>query len=190
MNFNKHYNLKDKHAFLSASKYHWINYDEDKLAHAWETSEAAAIGTRIHALAAECINLGIEQKKIKKTFNMYVNDGIGFKMTTEQILYYSDNCFGTADTIAFRNNPKTGRGILRIHDLKTGTIPAHIEQLEIYASLFCLEYHYDPKDIDIILRIYQNDEVLEHVAEAPEIGAIMNKIVTSDNFINTLKGED
>ena len=50
------------------------------------------------------------------------------KMTPEQILYYSDNCFGTADAILFRNN------FLRIHDLKTGKIPAHMEQLEIYAS--------------------------------------------------------
>lgn len=190
MNFNKHFNLKDKHAFLSASQWHWINYDEERLAKKWETSEAAAIGTRLHALAAELIELGIKQKNIKKTFNMYVNDGIGFKMTTEQVLYYSDNCFGTADTISFRHDPKKSKGVLRIHDLKTGTIPAHMEQLMIYASLFCLEYHYDPKDIDIILRIYQNDDVLEHQAESKDIGIIMNRIVTFDNFINTLKGEE
>ena len=30
MTFNKHYDLMGKHAFLGASKYHWINYDEDK----------------------------------------------------------------------------------------------------------------------------------------------------------------
>ena len=31
MNFNKHSNLEGRHAFLGASKYHWVNYDEDKL---------------------------------------------------------------------------------------------------------------------------------------------------------------
>ena len=31
MNFNEHLDLKDKHAFLSPSKYHWINYDDEKL---------------------------------------------------------------------------------------------------------------------------------------------------------------
>lgn len=190
MHFNKHWNLKDKHAFLSASQWHWINYDEDKLARKFETSEAAAIGTRIHAVAAELIELGIKLPREKKTLNMYVNDGIGFKMQPEQILYYSDNCFGTADTISFRRNPKTKKDTLRIHDLKTGVIPAHMEQLMIYASLFCLEYHYDPDKIDIILRIYQSDDVLEHQCETGEIGVLMNKIVTSDNFINTLKGED
>ena len=62
---------------------------------------------------------------------MYVNDAIGFKMTPEQILYYSDNCFGTADAILFRNN------FLRIHDLKTGKISGtHGAAFEIYAALF------------------------------------------------------
>lgn len=190
MRFNNHYNLKDKHAFLSASQWHWINYDDEKLAQRWATHEAAAMGTRIHAVAAELIGLGIRLPKTKKTLNMYVNDGIGFKMTTEQILYYSENCFGTADTISFRHDPKTNRDILRIHDLKTGTIPAHIEQLMIYAALFCLEYGHTPNDLDIILRIYQNDDILEHCAEPNEIGEIMNKIVTADNYINSMKGED
>ena len=190
MHFNTHYNLKEKHAFLSASQWHWINYDEERLALRWETHEAAARGTRLHALAAELIDLGVKLPKTKKTLNMYVNDGIGFKMNTEQILYYSDNCFGTADTIAFRHDPKTNRDILRIHDLKTGTTPAHIEQLMIYAALFCLEYGHSPNDIDIVLRIYQNDEILQHDAEAADIGLIMNKIVTADNYINQMKGED
>ena len=32
MNFNNHSNLEGQHAFLGASKYHWINYGEDKVA--------------------------------------------------------------------------------------------------------------------------------------------------------------
>lgn len=51
-------------------------------------------------------------------------------MTPEQILYYSDRWFGTADSIAFDKN------MLRIHDLKTGRRPAKMEQLMVYAALF------------------------------------------------------
>ena len=197
MNWNKHYNLKAQHSFLSASKFHWINYDEEKLMQSWENVEAAALGTRLHEIAAELINLGIKLPKQKKTLNLYVNDGIGYKMTTEQVLYYSDNAFGTADTIAFRKDPKTGRNFLRIHDLKTGTIPAHMEQLMVYAAYFCLEYGFKPRDIDIELRIYQNDQVLIHNAfdEYKDgtgydmIEYIMKKSITFDRLIEERKAE-
>lgn len=198
MKFNEHYRLKDKHSFLSASKFHWINYDDEKLVQSWNTFEAAQLGTRIHALAAELIELGIRLPKQKKTLNLYVNDGIGYKMQTEQVLYFSDNAFGTADTISFRKEAKTGRNTLRIHDLKTGTIPAHMEQLMIYAAYFCLEYGYKPRDIDIELRIYQNDEVLVHNAsdEFKEettgydmIELIIKKIIAYDKIIDELKME-
>ena len=33
-------------------------------------------------------------------FRNYVNDGVGFKLTPEQILYYSPYCYGTADAIS------------------------------------------------------------------------------------------
>jgi hypothetical protein len=32
---------------------------------------------------------------------MYVNDAIGYNMKVEQPLYYSENCFGHADTLCF-----------------------------------------------------------------------------------------
>ena len=35
MNFNEHWNQVGKHAFLSASKYSWINYSEEKLVEAY-----------------------------------------------------------------------------------------------------------------------------------------------------------
>ena len=38
MNFNNHSNLEGQHAFLGASKYHWINYGEDKVAEHIEIS--------------------------------------------------------------------------------------------------------------------------------------------------------
>jgi len=88
---------------------------------------------------------------------------------------------GTADAISFRNN------FLRIHDLKTGSRPVHIEQLEIYAALFCLEYKVKTSDIDIELRIYQNDEILVHKPEAEEISAIMNKIIHLDKLLENIE---
>ena len=115
----------------------------------------------------------------------YVNDGIGFKMHPEVVLYYSDNFFGTADAISFNENNR----FLRIHDFKSGVIPAHIEQLEIYAALFCLEYRFKPTEIDIELRIYQGNEVLYHTPESDEIMAIIDKIVELDKFINKIRQE-
>ena len=184
MNFNKHSNLEGQHAFLGASKYHWINYSEDKVAESYSKFLATQKGTVLHDFAAQCISLGQKLPKSQKTLNMYVNDAIGFKMTPEQVLYYSDNCFGTADTIAFRDN------LLRIHDLKTGVIPAHMEQLEIYAALFCLEYKIKPGNIEFELRLYQNDEILIHNPTAEDIAPICDKIITFDKIITKIKLEE
>jgi hypothetical protein len=184
MNFLKHSNLEGQHAFLGASKYHWINYDENKVAESYSKFLATQRGTILHDYAAQSIRLGQKLPKSRKTLNMYVNDAIGYKMTPEQVLYYSDNCFGTADAICFRNN------LLRIHDLKTGVIPAHMEQLEIYAALFCLEYKIKPGDIDMELRLYQSDEVLYHKPTVEDIAPIMDKIITFDKIINRIKEQE
>jgi len=102
---------------------------------------------------------------------------IGYRMSTEVVLFYSERFFGTADAISFNKN------LLRIHDLKTGSKPVHIEQLEIYAALFCLEYKVDPKTINFELRIYQNDEIMVHNPQSEEIIEIINKIVKLDNLL-------
>lgn len=184
MNFKRHSDLEGQHAFLGASKYHWINYDEDKLASTYARHLATQKGTVLHDFAAQCIRLGQKLPSSKKTLNMYVNDAIGFKMIPEQVLYFSENCFGTADAISFRKN------LLRIHDLKTGEIPAHMEQLEIYAALFCLEYGYKPSDIDIELRLYQSDTTIYHNPTAEDIVPIIDKIITFDKVINKIKSEE
>jgi Protein of unknown function (DUF2800). len=184
MNFNKHSNLEGQHAFLGASKYHWINYSDEKVAEAYSKFLATQKGTVLHEFAAKCIQLGQKLPKSHKTLNMYVNDAIGFRLTPEQILYYSENCFGTADAIGFRN------GLLRIHDLKTGVIPAHMEQLEIYAALFCLEYKIKPAEIEMELRIYQSDEILYHKPTVEDILPIMDRIITSDKIISKIKAEE
>ena len=175
--------LEGKHAFLGASKYHWINYDADKVADSYSRFLAVQKGTELHDFAAQCIKLGQKLPRSKKTLNMYVNDAIGFKMTPEQVLYYSENCFGTADSISFRN------GLLRIHDLKTGVIPAHMEQLMIYAALFCLEYKVKPSEIDMELRLYQSDNVLYHNPTAEDIVPIIDKIISFDKIIANIKLE-
>lgn len=184
MNFNRHSNLEGQHAFLGASKYHWINYSDDKLAESYLKHLATLKGTQLHEFAAQCIRLGQKLPKSQKTLNLYVNDAIGFRMTPEQPLVYSENCFGTPDTISFRND------FLRIHDYKSGEIPAHMEQLEIYAALFCLEYGYKPGNIGMELRLYQFNDYTVLNPTAEDILPIMDRIVTSDKIINKIKAEE
>lgn len=183
MDLKKHYNLVGKHARLSPSSHSWIHYDIDKLETTFLNSLAAQRGTELHAFAHDAIRLGIGLPKTTATLNQYVNDAIGFKMTPEQILYYSDNCFGTADALSFRGK------VLRIHDLKTGTIPGHVEQLEVYAALFCLEYDIKPSDIEILMAIYQNDDKYEFVTDNVAIITIMQKIIHFDKRITELRLE-
>lgn len=189
MNFNSHSHLEGRHAFLSASKYHWINYDEEKLDNYFRTQLAALEGTATHEFAALCISRKQKLPRSMKTLNMYINDALGFRMTPEQILYYSDNSFGTADAISFRPSPETGKSLLRIHDLKTGVTATSMKQLEVYTALFCLEYGVRPGEIDIELRIYQNDKVVIHFPEVEDIVHIMGKITLFDQRIDNLRAE-
>ena len=186
MNFNKHSELIGQHAFLGASKYHWLNYDEDKLIQAYLNSLAVQKGTELHDLAYNLIRLGVKLPKSKTTLNMYVNDAISYRLTPEQPLYFSRNCFGTADAISFNEK----NHFLRIHDLKTGVTPAHMEQLEIYAALFCLEYKMQPKDIGMELRIYQNNEILVHSPLGDDIKRIMQTIIVFDGKIEKIRVEE
>lgn len=181
MNWNDHSNLEGCHAFMSASKFHWINYDADKIRTSYLNYLGVEKGTRLHALASELIKLKVKLPRTKNTLNMFVNDALGYKMQSEQVLYYSINCFGTADAISFKHN------FLRIHDLKTGVGPTHMEQLMVYAALFCLEYNVKPETIDMELRIYQNDEVRIENPEPEKIREIMDKIIEFDMVLDKLK---
>ena len=179
MRFNNHTNLRGLHAPFSPSQPSWLRYDDEKVLEVYTNKKAAEMGTRFHDWAKNTIDLGIKQPKSKKTLYAYVNDAIGFKMDTEVVLYYSDRFFGTADAISFRN------GELRIHDLKTGKTPAKMEQLEIYAALFCLEYHIKPKDINFIeLRLYQNDDVLCYNPTLEDLVPIMDRIIHVDKLLS------
>lgn len=184
MIFNQHYKLEGLHAPFSASQSSWINYDDAKAIEVYNNKKATEMGTRLHDWAKRTIDLGIKQPKSKKTIYAYVNDAIGFKMNTEVVLYYSDRFFGTADAICFRN------GILRIHDLKTGKTKVHMEQLMVYAALFCLEYKIKPSDIDIELRIYQSNEVIYANPTAEDIVPIMDKIVHLNKILEKIDYEE
>lgn len=198
MNFAKHLNLEGLHAPFSPSQSAWLRYSDSKLVESYLNKKAKEKGTRLHAWAKETIDLRIKQPRSSKTIYAYVNDAIGFRMSTEVVLYYSDFFFGTADTISFRKN------FLRIHDLKTGKNPASMEQLMIYAALFCLEYKIKPGTIDIELRLYQNDEiervgtiddpkVPEWVADpnlVDDITHIMDRIIHLNKTLEKIENEE
>lgn len=183
MLWNDHSNLAGLHAFLSPSKYHWTNYQDEKIDRAYIAFMAARRGSELHAFAHEAVRLGIKLPKTPRTINLYVNDAIGYRMSCEVTLFYSENAFGTTDTICFRRNK------LRIHDLKTGLVQTSERQLEVYAALFCLEYGFKPNVIDIELRIYQNDEVKIYETDPEVIEYIMDKIRTFDKRLNMIKLE-
>jgi len=212
MNWNDHSKLVGKHAILSPSGYSWINYDpgdesRTKLLNRYYSEYAQVIGTIVHDYARKRITYKMPLKKSDKSALLfylidngvpknvidmdyifenllyYVNDAIGYSMSPEVVLYYSENCFGTADTIQFKKNQ------LRIHDLKNGRIQAHMEQLEIYAALFCLEYDKKPSDINIELRIYQPFNLMIMNPEASDIVPIMDQIVSQDKFLSKVKNE-
>lgn len=191
MQFNNHYKLAGLHAPFSPSQSSWLRYDDERAIEVYNNKKAAELGTRLHQWVKDTIDLGIKQPRSKKTLYAYVNDAIGFKMDTEVVLYYSDRFFGTADAISYRKGSE-GRWVLRIHDLKTGKsgkIQDHMEQLEIYAALFCLEYGIKPGLIDIELRVYKNDEVLCHYPTAEDILPIMDKIVRLDKLLTKFDEE-
>lgn len=206
MIFNAHSDIVGKHAILGASKYSWLNYDDEQLWKAYVNSFATDIGTLAHDYAKDKIiyRQRMEDNQSEKNalllhllkngipfgvipidslfYNLlpYVNDAIGFKMVPEQVLYYSEFLFGTTDTISYSRN------ILRIHDLKTGTRPASMDQLMIYAALFYLEYkqRVSFQKSKTELRIYQNREVIVHAPTNEEIGVIMDKVIHGDMVID------
>lgn len=189
MHFRSHSNLQGLHAKISASKYHWINYDAEKMTRIFLAMEAAKRGTELHDFASMAIRLGRKMPETRDTLNMYVNDAIGYRMTPEQILYVSDNAFGTADAISFRSERRFDVPVLRIHDLKTGVNECSFYQLMIYAAFFSIEYGVNPFEIYIELRLYQNDDVQVLIADPGEIVPIMEKAKEFDQLYDEIRME-
>lgn len=210
MFWNDHSKLKGQHAFLGASNYHWINWDDETLAQRYYSQYATSVGTVLHEFAENCINSRMKLTKHDKhavemalylggipkgavdidkaLLNLlpFVNDAIGYHMSSEVILYYSKNCYGTTDAIGYQEKEH----ILRIHDYKSGVTPAHFEQLLIYAALFYLEYHKKPSEHITELRIYQSNEVSVYTPDPMEVEKYMDMIRSRDMYItnNILKG--
>lgn len=184
MDWQEHWDLVGKHAFLSPSQYHWVNDDLKKLETRYFNYEAKKLGTELHEYAATAIRLRRKQPRNNDTVNRYINDALGFRMRPEQPLYFSRNCFGTADAISFE------RSLLRIHDLKTGTVPANKTQVDLYEAIFCLEYMQDPHEIDSLLRIYQNNEIEEWSPDPDYISDLMTKIREFDAHLERLRSYD
>ena len=134
-------------------------------------------------------NVGLLPRDVFETVRSYINDGIFFKMTTEQPLKYTDRIYGTADTISFRQyEDDSKRYSLRIHDLKTGDTDPHMEQLATYASLFCLEYgpiyKFKPSDIDYELRLYHGNDVIVANPTSDDIEYLITQIVRTEKIAN------
>lgn len=195
MKYNEHSDLSGQHAFLGASQHSWLNYTKEQLEERWKGEKAKQEGTELHALAEQLIR---KKRKLRgnDTLSTYVNDAIGYGMIPEQVLFYSYNCFGTADAIKFDERKK----LLRVHDLKTGARPVYridketddiiLDQLRIYAALFCLEYDIEPSNIEIELRVYQNNEIFTDVPKHEDIEMIMEKIISFDKFLDWIKIEE
>lgn len=181
--WHDHYHLNGKHALLSPSNYAWLNYTDEKMKNRYINNLKKDEGTYLHDLASRLIKTKKKLAPLKAAINQFVNDAIGFRMESEQLLYYSDNCFGTADAIIFKDN------LLRIHDLKTGVGPVSFKQLDIYAALFCLEYNINPKKIEIETRLYQGMSTEIDNPDPESIRAVMDKIVFLDSVLNEAKVE-
>ena len=186
MSFKPFSNQNNKHAFFAPSKHTWLRWDKDKIVEALRNWKAAERGTLLHEHAENCIRLKTRLKDDKSTLGMYVNDAIYYNMEPEvKLTYHPILCFGHADALCFR------RKKLRIFDLKTGLVtPGSMEQLLIYAALYCLENGIDPRSIKYDLRIYQFDQATCHEPDGEEIAEIMDIIVENVAIAEMYSGEE
>jgi len=127
-------------------------------------------------------NMDYLPHEIYPTVKLFVNDSIGYRMSSEQKIEYSDLCWGTSDAITCVDNK------LFIFDLKTGSRPAKETQLLVYAALFCLQEHTKPNELEIETRIYQNGDALITNPPSDVIYDIMSKIVHLDSVIGKFRG--
>ena len=177
-----------EHAVFGGSKYSPLSWKEeefeDKADQFIRSYYAQTIGTLIHAEAKTLIDKKLKLNKSTASFDIrrtllnagipeglidpsryidtlvpYVNDAIGFNMIAEKkLIPFMDNPsweWGTCDAISYSENLHE----LRIHDLKTGVMPASMDQLLLYSAFFFLNYDIDPNDTYVELRIYQSGEV-------------------------------
>lgn len=192
--FSAHPKIEGTHAFLSASNYHWLEDSEEKLLERLTSSQAAKLGSELHAWAEQAILLGRRQpERDDPNHDMlcaYINDALDFGMVPEQMLFHSMYAYGTADTIRFDeyDDEAVLAGFLRIHDYKSGKSKASVKQLYIYAGFFCLEYGYRPFEIEGELRIYQGDEVQIYELDREVLSRVYDKIRMSNLVVERRLG--
>lgn len=208
MHYRQHLNLEGKHAIISPSNYHWLDKEnvDDILTAKLKAHYAKDLGTAVHLYAKDRIESHMKLTKAEKnsvlfslirdhriprraidmdyifpTLLSYVNDAIAMRMDPEIVLEYSSVCFGTADSIKLQND------FLRIHDLKTGSSPTSMKQLEQYAAIFFLEYgdleDVHPSHTGVELRIYQSSDIQIVRPEPDRLLSIMDEIVYASDFI-------
>lgn len=110
---------------------------------------------------------------------LFICDSIGFRMASEQKLSVSNIIEGTADAVRFY--PK--ENLLRVSDLKTGSRPAKIEQVYIYAALYCYENRLDPLKTNFETRIYQNGEIYIEQPDGETIASTLKDILHLNEVI-------
>jgi len=188
MEWNDHWRLEGRHATLSPSGYHWLNYDPDKMRRVTWNNYSKEDGTKMHELASNMILYSIMPENNENALNQFVIDALTMfdeSMSSEVLLYYSDECFGTADAIYYDEETKH----LQVHDLKTGVSKPSFKQLWIYCALFCLEYDKKPEDLTFECRLYQLGAMDIDSPDPKDIRAIMNQIVSMSNVIEGVRIE-
>lgn len=115
---------------------------------------------------------------------LFIGDSIGFHMESEQKLKLSNKINGTADAVRFY--PK--ENLLRVSDLKTGSRPAKIEQVLIYAALYCYENRLDPLKTNFETRIYQNGVIHIEQPDKEDINDIYKNIVHKNEVLKRFEG--
>ena len=118
------------------------------------------------------------------TTKQFINDSIGFRMESEKRLTVSSMIYGTADAVRYY----TKENLLRVSDLKTGKRPAKIEQVFIYAALYCYEYKLKPLNTNFEARIYQNGEIFIEQPSGEDINEILINIVHKDEVAKKFEG--
>lgn len=212
--FNPHKEIgKDDHAIISPSRHNVKPGMTDEQFDAYICSIwSTTIGTALHDLAATIITKRVRissgremqhdidialckagvpmnvnyNPTLPETLIMYTKDCIGFDMSIEQPLAYSKWVFGRADAISF--NPRKGE--LKIFDLKTGKVPASLDQLLQYAAIFFLEYNIKPGEVKTELDIYQNGDILTGLPKASDILPQMDEFKKRSKYCDEKYGRE
>lgn len=138
------------HATFSPSDKTWLNYDREKIRQRVVAARAVQRGTELHELAEHCIRMKTPLDPSNGVISTYVRDCIEYDMNTEVQMMYSEDIGGTADALHYDQAANR----LYVFDLKTGDRKTSINQVIIYAALWCLTNYHNALSMTFDLRIY------------------------------------